>query len=132
MPKADNLPPSCAVVTKSGNLNFLEPSGPFQTRNGTDLPLPLLIINYGIIINSISTIMCTVWYVDKYKITFKLVIHSRRISRGPVPVEKHCPKLSTWRAVHSCNYDRQLTINSQKTFIRSSNFELDVAFRPVT
>jgi len=26
--KADDLPPSCAVVTKSGNLNFLEPSGP--------------------------------------------------------------------------------------------------------
>jgi len=26
--KADNLPPSCAVVMKSGNLNFLEPSGP--------------------------------------------------------------------------------------------------------
>jgi len=25
--KADNLPPSCAVVTKSRNLNFLEPSG---------------------------------------------------------------------------------------------------------
>jgi len=25
--KADNLPPSCAVVTKSGTLNFLEPSG---------------------------------------------------------------------------------------------------------
>ena len=25
MRKADNLPPSCAVVTKSGNLNFLEP-----------------------------------------------------------------------------------------------------------
>ena len=27
--------------------------------------------------------MCTVWHVDKYKITFKLVINSRRISRGP-------------------------------------------------
>jgi len=27
--------------------------------------------------------MCTVWHVDKYKITFKLVINSR-ISRGPV------------------------------------------------
>jgi len=26
--KADNLPPSCAIVTKSGNLNFLEPYGP--------------------------------------------------------------------------------------------------------
>jgi len=39
--KADNLPPSCAVVTKSGNLNFLEPSGPVQVCNGTALPLPL-------------------------------------------------------------------------------------------
>ena len=36
------LPPSCAVVMKSGNLNFLEPSGPFQACNGTALPLPLM------------------------------------------------------------------------------------------
>ena len=33
------LPPPCAVVMKSGNLNFLEPSGPLQACNGTDLPL---------------------------------------------------------------------------------------------
>ena len=33
------LPPSCAVVMKSGNLNFLEPSGPLQVCNGTALPL---------------------------------------------------------------------------------------------
>jgi len=39
--KADNLPPSCAVVTKSGNLHFVEPSGPFRACKGTDLPLPL-------------------------------------------------------------------------------------------
>ena len=32
------LPPSCAVVTKSGSLNFLEPSGPLQACNGTALP----------------------------------------------------------------------------------------------
>ena len=38
MRKADNLPPSCAVVTKSGNLNFLEPSGLVQACNGTALP----------------------------------------------------------------------------------------------
>ena len=38
MRKADNLQPSCAVVTKSGNLNFLEPSGPVQACNGTALP----------------------------------------------------------------------------------------------
>ena len=33
------LPPSCAVVMKSGNLNFLEPSGPLQACNGTALSL---------------------------------------------------------------------------------------------
>jgi hypothetical protein len=32
------LPPSCAVVTKSGNLNFLEPFGSLQACNGTALP----------------------------------------------------------------------------------------------
>jgi len=32
------LPPSCAVVMKSGKLNFLEPSGPHQASNGTALP----------------------------------------------------------------------------------------------
>jgi len=36
--KADNLPPSCAVVMTSGNLNFLKPSGPVQACNGTALP----------------------------------------------------------------------------------------------
>jgi len=35
------LPPPCAVVMKSGNLNFLEPSGRFQACNGTALPLSL-------------------------------------------------------------------------------------------
>ena len=30
------LPPPCAAVMKSGNLNFLEPSGPLQACNGTD------------------------------------------------------------------------------------------------
>jgi len=33
------LPPSCAVIMKSGNLNFLEPSGPLQACNGTALPV---------------------------------------------------------------------------------------------
>ena len=38
--------------------------------------------------------MCRVWHADKYKIAFKLVINSMRISRGPVPdrgpaAEKH-------------------------------------------
>jgi len=40
--KADNLPPSCAIVTKSGNLNFLEPCGPVQACNGPALPFKIL------------------------------------------------------------------------------------------
>jgi len=32
------LTTSCAVVTKSGNINFLEPSGPVQACNETALP----------------------------------------------------------------------------------------------
>jgi len=40
-----NLPPSCAVVTKSGNLNFFEPSGPLRACNGTALPLPFTYIS---------------------------------------------------------------------------------------
>jgi hypothetical protein len=39
--KADDLPPSCADVKKSGGLNLLEPCGPVQARNGTALLLPL-------------------------------------------------------------------------------------------
>jgi len=37
------LQPSCAVVLNSGNLNFLEPSGPLQACNGTDLPFYFLL-----------------------------------------------------------------------------------------
>jgi len=40
--KADNLPPSCAIVTKSGSLNFLEHSGPLQACNWTALTFYLL------------------------------------------------------------------------------------------
>jgi len=37
------LPPSCAVVTKSENLNLLEPSGPVQACNGNVLTFYLFI-----------------------------------------------------------------------------------------
>ena len=44
MRKADNLPPNYAAVTKSGNLNFLEPSGPLQACNGTGFTLYIILI----------------------------------------------------------------------------------------
>ena len=46
MRKADNLQPSCAFVTKSGSLNFLEPSGPVQACNGTALPFLLCAVSF--------------------------------------------------------------------------------------
>jgi len=38
------LPPSYALVMKSGKLNFLEPSGPPQACNGTALTYYFIII----------------------------------------------------------------------------------------
>jgi len=61
--KADNLPPYCAVVTKSGNRNFLEPSGPLQACNGTAL--------HFYILNIISVTIFTIIKFFKNKNFFK-------------------------------------------------------------
>ena len=67
MRKADSLPSSCAVVTKSGNLNFLVPSGPIQACNGTALPffygvlcLQIMALRFLGIISAFST-FCGIW-----------------------------------------------------------------------
>ena len=58
------LPPPCAVVMKSGNLNFLEPSGPLQACNGTDLPLPFaLLYSVHFLINMLNKRQCAVWVI---------------------------------------------------------------------
>ena len=51
MRKTDNLLSSRAVVMKSGNLNFLEPSGPVQACNGT----VLLTFNMRPIVNLVNS-----------------------------------------------------------------------------
>jgi len=49
------LPPSCAVVMKYGNLNFLESSGPLQASNGTALYLLVILFRLtGVHGNSVS------------------------------------------------------------------------------
>ena len=53
------LPPSCAVVMKSGNLNFLEPSGPLQGCNGTAFIIIIIIII--IIINLLYSIRAVIF-----------------------------------------------------------------------
>jgi len=63
--KADNLPPSCSIVIKSGKLNFLELSGSVQACNGTDLPFTFL---------NIYTVLSTVVakYTSEYSDWFKI------------------------------------------------------------
>jgi hypothetical protein len=74
--KADNLPPSCAVVTKSGNLNFLEPSGPLRACNGTALPFTIYLFTY--------TPISITWGHYQFKLLFFLAV---------TPVNYHV----TWR-----------------------------------
>jgi len=57
-----NLPPSCAVVMKSGNLNFLEPSGPLQACNGSALPLHVLYLENYVLLRS-SAFLVPLWKI---------------------------------------------------------------------
>ena len=58
------LPPSCAVVMKSGNLNFPEPSGPLQACNRSALPLPLPFFACIIVQASYS---CPAYWLQNHK-----------------------------------------------------------------
>ena len=72
--KANNLPPFCAVVTKSGNLNFLKPSGPLQACNGTALPstLPLLLYLYLVICSVLDGSFSAMFYYSLNILVFLL------------------------------------------------------------
>jgi len=59
------LPPSCPVVTKSGNLNFLEPSG------------PVLFVNC--ITNSCIWNTCVTWQGIDYKLLEDDTILSKHV-----------------------------------------------------
>jgi len=74
------LPPSCAVVMKSGNLNFLEHSGPLQACDGTALPLPSLswLSNSSILVSRQCESFRTLGqsFLAKYKACFCLSMGS--------------------------------------------------------
>ena len=78
MRRADNLPPSCVVVVKSGNLNCLEPSGPLQACNGVALPLSYILIQMYVHINNIDHIQ-SAWVLDVISVwkTSRLVLFFR-------------------------------------------------------
>ena len=69
------LPPSRAAVMKSGNLNFLGPSGPLQACNGTALPYlksPLL-LKFGFVLTHTDTPV--VRFLQSFPLTFRMYYH---------------------------------------------------------
>jgi len=59
------LPPSCAVVMKSGNINFLEPFGPLRACNRTALPfISTCFGHYYAHRQENKTVCCVVWSWD--------------------------------------------------------------------
>ena len=97
--KADNLPPSCAVVTKSGNRNFLEASGPVQACNGAALPSPSPIYIYTYIfikalkiINSLK--MCYI-YIILYIYIYIYSMMCRGSVMVPVGTVKHVKMINS-------------------------------------
>jgi len=79
--KADNLSPSCAVVTKSGSLNFLEPSGPVQACNGTALPLPVTVDGFNETLNFLDRL--------KKKAQIANFIKKRPVEAELFPADRH-------------------------------------------
>ena len=83
------LPPPCAVVMKSGNLNFLEPSGPPQACNRTALPFTF---TYACTLVHVSA-----KHVDWYKLMNDFLLHAY------VGVcELLLTKCTEWKLVNVC------------------------------
>jgi len=82
--KADNLPPSSAVVTKSGNLKFLETFRSVEACNGIVLPLPLHTMEgrKGNWISHILHMHCLLKHAIKGKTEGRIEVTGRRGRRS--------------------------------------------------
>ena len=95
MRKADNLPPSCAVVTKSENLNFLEPSGPVQACNGNDLTF---FTHFGPLYKSMPIIRSARLYLCYCRIW--CVMPSLLVVGGQVQGSRLCVRVEGYCSTH--------------------------------
>jgi hypothetical protein len=69
------LPPYCAIVKKSGNLNFLETSGPPQACNGTALPFLLTEDIRRMFLRNTGPYLTTLPSGTKHKVNFALLLY---------------------------------------------------------
>ena len=121
------LPPSCAVVMKSGNLNFLEPSGPLQACNGTALPSTILLFSS----NSLASISLTLLHTSHFPLLFFYfrcvpAVSSLFFSAFAVPfvfpnVRRSCvPNIILSGSTHSRSTTFRLSLRCGFPFLRSA------------
>ena len=60
------------TTTKSGNLNFLEPSGPLQVCNGTALPLPLVAVAVVVVVVVVVVVLINKDYEKGKSINYEV------------------------------------------------------------
>jgi hypothetical protein len=80
------LPPSCAVVMKSGILTFLEPSGLLHACNGTALYLPLPLVMLDIVVGTVTRLLTCRWIdfrVRKQLQVLRLFFRATKLALGP-------------------------------------------------
>jgi hypothetical protein len=90
------LPTSCAVVMKSGNLNFLEPSGRLQACDGTVLPFTLYMHVVSTVCNLGTLHGMAKWTRWRICISFswflKFLDAMRKVRDSKRLCSKDCPK----------------------------------------
>ena len=107
-----NLPPSSAVVMKSGNLNFLEPSGPLQACNGTDVNffftvLYYTLLNYSMLHNVMFQTLMS-FKNQQQLFDFKLVFILFCVE--PVCLQKHCTNFDLHYLTRTAKFISQLHV----------------------
>ena len=82
------LPPFCAIVVKSGNLNFLEPSGSLQACNGTDLHLLFTKYFSGNQISKVMVVACGMYGVGERCGAYRGLV-GKREGRSSFGIPRH-------------------------------------------
>ena len=118
------LPPSWAVVMKSGNLNLLEPPGPLQACNGTALPL----LFYHLACGGGDCFPHVLWQISPPNAQHPLLGHGLFLPRGFTIILRHITlgmtPLDEWSARRKVIYLTTQNTHKRQTSMFPAGFEL--------
>ena len=110
------LPPFCAVVMKSGNLNFLEPSGPLHACNGIALPFTFL-LNSG----DVKHMSLVLWNVTPYILVESYWVFKECTAASSLKTEgASSAEMSVYAKLHNLFPRRQYSL--PQLFVRLKQF----------